>query len=529
MLRFFQDGPDGMIRSFSSRLTREDRIAFLSAFFIGLLTHAYMFTNKLLGRDELLCLFATNDMLQHGRWLLRFFSAISSDFSLPWINGMISLLSLGLISLFVCRLLNIRRTWQIVLVSASLVTFPTVANTFSYMFVADAFFVSCFIAVLSVYLADRMRHGWIWSLLLLTVSMAIYQGYVCFAIPLFSMRYLQHLYDPDESDRDHLLLLLKYALAVIGGIVLYIVITKAILSLTGVSLGAGQNLNAMGKITASDIPIRVFDSIYYFLEFWVRTCKLQLGSFIRIINVLLAASVLFCFCISTFGKKRLGLLSRVLICMVLLLTPVLFNTVRLMGASTVHWVMLYPFSLLYVLWIVFVNIAADSAVSGDGLFRTRAVHLNAWLMAFCLLVSSFSWCVNANKVYFAMQLYYENCYALAERVVYDAEHTDGYYTNIPMAVEGSFNAGNYIPTKSGLFYPLGMQSALQSANDYILIFDDTHFRIFAMNVLGFCTSTPDPEKLEEVMRSEEYLTMPYYPMNGSVRVMDGILIVKASD
>lgn len=529
MLRFFLDGPEGMIRRISVRLTREDRLAFLSAFFIGLLTHAYMFTNKLLGRDELLCLFATNDMLQHGRWLLRYFSAVSSDFSLPWINGMISLFSLGLISLLVCRLLFIRRRWQIVLVSASLVTFPTVANTFSYMFVADAFFISCFIAVLSVYLADRVRRGWVWSILLMTASMAIYQGYVCFAIPLFSMRYLQHLYDPDESDREHLLIFLRYSLAVAGGIVLYIVSTKAILALTGVTLGAGQNLNAMGKITISDIPLRVFDSIYYFLVFWVRTCKLQLGSFFRIINVLLALSILFCFCISTYGKKRPGFLSRILICMIFLLTPVLFNTIRLMGASTVHWVMLYPFSLIYVFWIVYVNIAENAVVSGERPARACAVHLNAYLLACSLLISSFSWCVNANKVYFAMQLYYENCYALAERVIYDAEHTDGYYTNIPMAVEGSFNAGNYIPTKSGLFYSLGKQSALQSANDYILIFDDAHFRIFAQNVLGFCTSTPDPDALKKVMRSEEYLGMPYYPEQGSVRIMDGILIVKASD
>lgn len=529
MLRFFQSGPEDLIAGVSRRITRGDRLAFISSLVIGLLTHAYMFANKLYGRDELLCLFASNDMLQHGRWLLRFFSAISSDFSLPWINGMISLVSIGLISLLVCRILTIRRGWQIVLVSASLVTFPTVANTFSYMFVADAFFVSCMIATLAVYITERFSRGWICSVLLLTVSMAVYQGYICFAIPLFSLRYLQHLMDPEESDKRHLHVLFRYSLAVLGGILLYILSTKAILALTGVSLGAGQNLDAMGKLTLRDIPLRVYDAIYYFLEFWARTCKIQLGSFMRVINVLLAVSLVYSLLVSCFVKRKLTLLSRVLIFMITLLTPVLYNTIRLMGASTIHWVMLYSFSLIYVFWIVSVGFLEETSISEAPRFRLAALCLNEWLAAVCLLVSTFSWGVNANKVYFAMQLYYENCYALAERVVYDAEHTEGYYTNIPMAVEGSFNAGNYIPTKSGLFYAIGKQSALQSANDYILIFDDAHFRIFAMNILGFCTSTPDPKHLSRVMKSEEYLSMPYYPSQGSVRVIDGILLVKASD
>ena len=529
MLRSFPPDPDDLIGRIAGKLKREDWLAFLSSFLIGLLTHAYMFTNKLLGRDELLCLFASNDMLQHGRWLLRFFSAVSSDFSLPWINGMISLISISLTALFVCRILSIRRGWQIVLVSASLVTFPTVANTFSYMFVADAFFVSCLTAVIAVYVTERFRRGWICSILLLTVSMAVYQGYICFAIPLYSLLYLRHLFDPNESDKQHLRVLFRYSLAVLGGILLYIFSTKMILAATGVSLGAGQNLDAMGKLKLSDIPLRVCDAVYYFLEFWVRTCKLQLGSFIRIVNLLMAVSTVSCLFISGIMRKQLSLFSRVLILMILLLTPVLYNTIRLMGASTIHWVMLYSFSLIYVFWIVSVNLAADSVVSENNGFTLSVSRLNAFLAAVCLFVSSFSWSVNANKVYFAMQLYYENCYALAERVVYDAEHTDGYYTNIPMAVEGAFNAGNYIPTKSGLFYSIGMQSALQSANDYILIFDDAHFRIFALNILGFCTSTPDPSHLKKVMKSEEYLSMPYYPLPGSVRVIDGILLVKASD
>lgn len=518
-----------LVARIKSKITRPDRIAFLSAVVAGLATHLFMFTNKLMGRDDLLCLFVNNDMVTHGRWLLKYPSALSSTFSLPLVGGVISILALAVTSVIVARLLDIKKGWQAALVSAILVTFPSVANTFSYMFVADAFFISCAIASLAAFLTDRAKHGALWGLALITVSMAIYQGYLCFMIPLLAMRFFMHLAGGKLSDREILKKLLEYAIAVVGGVVAYVLLTKAVLALKGLSLGAGQGLDSMGKLALSDIPVRVYAAYLEFFEFWFRTSMIETFRGMRYINLMFGAGTLAMLLYAAFSGAKKSPLAKTLMALEIACVPLLFNAVQLLGATSVHWVMIYGFALIYVLAIVAYNVFCQAVAARP--LKKAAWLPNASSLAVCaiLIVTSCAWAVNANKVYFAMDLYYENCYALVNRVVYDVEHTEEYTPGMPLAVIGSFNAGNYEPTKAGSFKSIGRQSALQSENDYVLISGETHFRAFARYFVGFYGVAPESEKLSAALSSQAYKDMPCYPAAGSCQVIDGIMLVKAAE
>ena len=512
-----------------SAFSRRDRVAFFSTVILGFLTHIFMFTNKLMGRDDLLCLFVNNDMVSHGRWLLKYPSALSSTFSLPLVGGVISIFAIAVTSVLVVRLLDIEKDWQAALAAAALVTFPSVANTFSYMFVADAFFISCAIAALAAYVTDRVKYGWIHGIALLTISMAIYQGYLCFMIPLLAMRYFEHLAHGGLSDKAALKKLLQYALSVFGGVIAYILLTKLVLALRGVELGAGQGLDGMGKLALADIPVRIYNAYYEFLQFFFRTSMIETYRAMRYVNLLLGAGILFMLLKTVFGGAKRSALQTVLMLIVIAGVPLWFNAVQLMGATNIHWVMIYAFALIDVLALVSYNLFRNACTIRPAAKAAWLPNAASLFVAASLAVMTFSWAVNANKVYFAMDLYYENCYALVNRVVYDAEHTEGYEPSMPMAVIGSFNAGNYAPTKAGSFKSLGRQSALQSENDYVLISGETHFRAFARYFIGFYSAVPDGDALSEALSSEEYRSMPCYPAEGSARVINGIMLVKAAN
>lgn len=507
-------------------ITPAARAAFATAFFSGMLTHLYMFTNKLFGRDDLLCLFVNNDMVSHGRWLLKYPSALSSAYSLPLIGGLISIFAIALAAALIVTLLKIDQPLYAGLTGLILVTFPSVANTFSYMFVADAFFVSFLIACLGAYATDRCKRGYLWGAGLFVISMAIYQAYICFVIPLLILRMLSLLLAKESTDREILVKTGQYLASVVLGVAAYVLLTKLIVPLHGLELGAGQGLSSMGQIRFAELPRLLSRTVWEFAEWWLRTSMIVSNRAVRYLHIAIGLFEVAAILLVTFRTRRKSTLQRTMTLLILLTVPVTFNAIYMLGSNYVHWVMIYANALIYILMPLCCQALARSHAIKP--FRWPSLPAAASLFtALMLLTVSCIWAVNANKVYFAMDLYYENCYALSNRVLYDVEHHPDYEKNMPVAVAGSFTEGNYSPTKDGIFKSLARQNALQSPNDYVLIYDDYHFRAFSRYFLGFMSYEPDREALSQALNSETFAAMPCYPAEGCMQVLDGIMLVKA--
>ena len=93
----------------NKKLSREQRFAFLCTFICGLFVHMYMLTNKFPNHDDIVCLFRNDETVTSGRWFLPVLIGISSGYSLPWLNGVLALLYLSLLSVLLVRFYRIRR------------------------------------------------------------------------------------------------------------------------------------------------------------------------------------------------------------------------------------------------------------------------------------------------------------------------------------------------------------------------------------------------------------------------------------
>lgn len=85
-------------------------------------------------------------MLSSGRWSAELLSVFSTNFQLPVVIGLISVVMLALTAGLTVRILGLTNRVNIVLVSALLVTFPSVACIFAYLFTADAYFIALFLS-----------------------------------------------------------------------------------------------------------------------------------------------------------------------------------------------------------------------------------------------------------------------------------------------------------------------------------------------------------------------------------------------
>ena len=64
-----------------------------------------------------------------GRWLLFLASGISSDYELPWLNGLLAVFYISAAAVFICETLGVKSRMSALLIGAVTVTFPAVTST----------------------------------------------------------------------------------------------------------------------------------------------------------------------------------------------------------------------------------------------------------------------------------------------------------------------------------------------------------------------------------------------------------------
>ena len=78
-----------LIQLIRKKISKEERIAFCTAFLFTLMVHLYKFTNTLLNHDSIYNGYASRNVVGSGRWALTYACGISSYYDLPWVLGLL--------------------------------------------------------------------------------------------------------------------------------------------------------------------------------------------------------------------------------------------------------------------------------------------------------------------------------------------------------------------------------------------------------------------------------------------------------
>ncbi|MCI8672437.1 MAG: hypothetical protein HFI89_02935 [Lachnospiraceae bacterium] len=178
---------EGFVEFYQTRIKKSWKLAFVSAFVIGLLVHMYKFTNTLLGHDSLFNIYGTQNVVRSGRWFLAAACSLSSFFDLPWVNGVLSLIWIGVAAAVVIDIFRIENPVLILLTGGLLVTFPAVTQTFYFEYTADGYMLAMVLAALTVrfsMIGERRKSRLFLSFCCITLTCGIYQAYVSFALVL---------------------------------------------------------------------------------------------------------------------------------------------------------------------------------------------------------------------------------------------------------------------------------------------------------------------------------------------------------
>ncbi len=513
--------PDRLLKKIGQMIKPSWKTAFLSALIIGFITHIYALTNNLLTWDSMWNLYSNQDMLSSGRPFLTYLCGISSYFNLPLVNGMLGICYLGLTAAAIAEVFCMKNPVFIVLMSGMLVTFPTIVSTICYMYTFDGYMLAVFLSVLAFLVTERKKYGWIWGAVLLAASIGTYQAYISITIVLCILSLLLSLAEEDAwpvilgKIRDDLLM-------GAAGYALYVVSVKLMQALKQVELSGYSGTDRITRPVLSDIPRGIYEAYRNFASFAVSANVLTENGFMRAAFYALVLLGIILYVAAFVQRGRLKDIRRVALAFALAAALPLGATVVcvLFPDTFVYLLLRMPWALLFL----FVPVLAERYAAGGWPGRLqKAAAVCQWACAVASFLMVFNFFLMSNIVYFNMNERYEKSYSLCMRIAARMEQMPEYHPWLKVAFVGGEPDYNKYPTTEATLEAL--RGYYASRSDYVLDKTDSYVT-FMKHYLNISLLEAESEEEAALAGLEEVQNMGTFPAADSMRVIDGVLVVK---
>lgn len=528
-----KESPSRALAAGYGKIKKEYKIAFLSAFIIGLLIHMPVMLSDIPNHDGLGSMYFDQNMITSGRWFLTVACGFSSYFTIPWVIGLLGILFLSLAAAALTALWELDDMLTIVAVSGLLVSFPALASTFAYVFTMDGYMLALLLAVLSVLCTKKWRKGFLPGAVCLAFSMGTYQAYLPFAILLCiyevllifmgEERKITETKITERRDRENskspqtvvsgIKASLPYLYMGVLGVALYYILLKVLLTIEGKELASYQGINDMGMKGLSAV-------VSMYRDFFSFTLKgnVMFTGVLSLAGCAVLACVTLCVLIRLFVQRKWWKCPGFFVIIVLfgIITPLASNVILLISPDvTYHLLMRYQWVLFPMLMIAFVSRFGGA----------KGQNMTMWIGLLASFVLVFHYAVTDNIGYSNLQKRYEKTYAYCVRLLNRIEQTEGYYQGIPIAMVGVVGYNPFPVTD----ITLPVTSNMIGLNGDTLLYTGENYEVFIRNYLGASLNMMTPEEMEDIYFSQEYIEMESFPAPSSVKVVDGIMYVKTEN
>lgn len=507
-------GPNDIIKKLWNKIPGEIKITFFSAIIIGLMAHMFMITNKLPNHDETLAVQSLFWTKSSGRWFLGFAHLISSTFSLPWVKGVLSIIYVAVTSCVIVSCYRIKTGLYCCFAAGLCITFPTVACTLGYMSYSDSFFLASLLACLSIFVTVNNKYGFVIGIPLLTLSLGIYQAYLCFATGLSIGILILDICTPETNYKQIINKSARCAATVTAGTIGYLVIAK----ITTPVLTDYQGISSMGQISISQLPSLIkkcFQGIYgyYFKNIFKvhYTFSKYIFVLIFIISLVLMVYMIFTKKIYKDPIRFIYLIG------LFILFPIGCNIIHIMSPEGyIYLNVIFGLVLLPIFSIAILDLAASMNDK-----KHTAINMVSWALSFAFCVTIYNYNITANKEYLRAHYIYEQGYAFSSTLITRIESIEGFSLSKNVLFIGR-------PPYVG--NPVQEFEAINAFAGVSYIPNTYSYVTFLNRTLGFSAQIKSlTEIADDHPLFDTIIEMPNYPETGSIKLMEDTVIVKFID
>ncbi|MGI5976350.1 MAG: glucosyltransferase domain-containing protein [Candidatus Limivicinus sp.] len=526
----FMDYTEGLLR----RIPKFMVFVFIASVLVFCLIHGYCMTNQFVNQDNALIssgyggiygslygsLYGGDGGLNSGRFLLGAVSSLSSNYTMPWLIGLLSAVYFGFSMCAVVRLFDIKHRLSAVLAAVVIASFPTACSTMSYMYTADAYFFALMLVSFGALLAFKYKYGWIGAAFLFAASLGIYQAYFCFGASLLVFALLLLFVREELPAKEMIMRCLRCFISLAAALVIYKLVLDLLLKINNTELVNYMGLDHMWYISVWDLKQRIKDAysltfkffvIYKFFPSYVRYAYIV---YIAALAVLLISSVIK-------NKIYRSPVRFILIIILLLIAPLACSLIVVM-CEGFHLLMIYP-----VVMQIAVGVAAlDGVKICDKKSAVRILRSSVSAVLLCaVLLLSAGGIVVTNKAYLKMDVVFKTSYAFCLKLMGRIEMTEGYEVGMPVALIGNVGEENR-PTQVPEMRELDNLTGIPT--EYTLI-GRRVIPAICKYYIGDGLELADVKDFVMISSSPEFAEMNIYPYENSIRVINGVMTVKLGE
>ena len=510
------DGMQALWNRLREKLQASYIFAFCGALFFGFLAHFYKLTNWLPNWDSLVFRHDPQQMTSLGRWFLRIAAGISTDYDLPFLNGLLLLCYIGIAAAAICALFEIKSRATAALCGALAATVPIVTSTLCYNYVADAYALAFLLSCLAAYLLTRpKKRAAVCGVLLLTLAVGIYQAYLTVTIALLTVYLLCGLLTAQDDVRASLKKAGKFLLCGVCTMALYYAIQEAAVALLHVTVSDYQGIafdikNVQPLLAAKRCVLLFFRHFVNFSNGFNLYSALHVGVF----AVLLVGYGIVLFTrVRKVGCRLLALLYAASL-------PFGCTALYFVNATVdYHTLMRMSYFVLYLLLLFLYDRFRPQKVRAATVQSAVVPVLCAGLL--CNFIGI------ANVSYHKLQIAFEKSFGIAVRIADRIETADGFENATHILTVGQL--ADSTP------YSVDLPPEITGITDGVIIRHDDEtvgqsvladtLRDYADIDLIFV----DGEKAGALEATDTVQSMPCWPAVGSVAVIDDTVVVKLSN
>ena len=526
--------PEYVLEKIKTYFTKERKNIFILTFILGLITHFLLLTNLIMSQDGLFMgihYTAGSYETSLGRWGIDAIDSIRQNIALPFITTLISIVIMCFINILIIELLEIKSKFFKLFTILSVVASPGLCMTLLYVYTADAYLLAMLFSVISAYSLYKIKSkkiGILLSIVCFILTLSIYQSYMGITVGLILIVSVKNLLSQKNKVLDTLKDVALKAIIIISSAILYFFLTKLIHAIYKIKMAGYGGLNQISLFSILTTLLPSIKTVYIsFLKYFFadgiilnRSWKRDKMYLIFFGLFALSMLVLFIKGIKNKENRKDFLKNYILSCLIIVLLPIAFNLVIILAPgndiyylTSTQMMLMFPF-----LFVIFELIDEKNNIN----------NLLNWGISIISSVILFTYVLCCIVTYQTLELSYNQAKSIANRVLDKMELYEEYNPEMPVMFAGVVADSNFVKTLD--LYDFAINNSLRSS-----IFHGTYqghqntwrnfYDIFLGHHFYFC----EDYQYYHIVNSGEFKEMRVFPEKNSVRIIDGVMVVKFTD
>ena len=521
--------PEIALEKFLTWFDLNKRIALITAIVVGIITHITMMTETIMSQDGIWNSMqysrAGDWVIALGRWGIELAGRLNNFVAIPSITTMLCLFLMAVSTVFIVDIFNFKSKYSALFTGMIMVVSPCLTATMLYVYTSVAYCVNMLLAILAIWFIYKFKYkkiGIVFSALCFMFSLSIYQSYMGVTVGLCIMLSIIELLKDNSKIKDVFINIGKTVLAVLSGGILYYILTMLILNLTGIDMATYKGAESFGiKEIFASLGTNILNTYKNFVEFFFKDVIVYNTNYRRDIwYILFFIGFIVTFIVKLVKlkveSKKEKIFKIVLSSLMVLLMPIGLNIINIIAVGTEIYALT---ATQMILVIPFVLALVESL---------EILNSIKWIILISCMCICGTYYLSDSASYSALKLTYNQAYSSTMRVFDRIETTPGYEKDMPLLLAGIIGNNNYPRTMNLYGYTIG-----ELANN--TVFHGTYggqigtwinyMRVFFGLDIQMC----DPDTYYRIVTGEDYKDMEMFPAEDSIRIIDGVVVVKLSE